>query len=162
MAIVSANDDNTTMLGYNIDDNSLDDSNTIFVNNEYEGISDGSENNPYSSLNPAISNSYDNSKIIMKEGTYKGDSNTNILINKNLTIEGEGNVIIDGENKNFFFKISPSTSLTLKNIKFIRGYTQDYTQLSVIYNDGNLTVNDCTFSNMNSIGINSNQARKEI
>jgi len=151
MSFVSANKDNTTALEYNFDDNSFSDSNTIFVNNEYEGISDGSENNPYSSLNPAISNSYDNSKIIMKEGIYKGDSNTNILINKNLTIEGEGNVIIDGENKNFFFKISPSASLTLKNIKFIRGYTQDYTQLSVIYNSGNLTLNDCTFSNMNSI-----------
>ena len=148
--VVSACDDNNTFLNSSLSENNLDD-NCIYVDGDAESGGNGSNQNPFSSLSQAIEYSNNNSRLKLKEGTYKSDLNTKLTVDKDLIIEGEGDVVVDGENKNFFFKILPSSSLTIKNIRFINGYTQDYSQLSLINNKGNLTINNCSFNNMNSV-----------
>ena len=144
ISIASAAQDNLTQLT-DIDDN------VVYVSNDGIDTGNGSQQAPYSSLKHAVANSQNNTKIILKEGIYKGLSNTKITIDKNLEIEADGSVTIDGENKNFFFRISKSSSLILKNIKFINGYTSDYSQLAVINNNGYLSIENSTFTNMNTI-----------
>ena len=162
MAFVSAIDNNTSSAGesldveYNLGDinennNSLENQ-EIYVNPLGSDDANGTFQNPVSSIHRAVDMAGNNSKIILMDGEYKGIDNTLILINKNLTIESlSNNVIINGENKYAFFKITSFSSLILNNIKFINGYTDSYSQLGVINNLGTLLVNNSSFNNMNSI-----------
>ena len=148
-AIVSANEDNQTII-----DTAQDNENIL--NDEVINVDiDANENNDAnysSSISEAVNEATNNSRIILKDGTYKGSSNTNIIIDKNVTIESPtGNAVIDGENKNAFFKIKRDSTLTLINIKLINGYTSDYNQLGVIKNEGNLIIENSSFSNMKSV-----------
>lgn len=149
MTVVSANDNNITVSS---DDNRAN-INEYYVSlngSDEEGI--GSLESPFLSINRAVDLADDNSRIILNSGTYSGNSNTNIIINKNLTIESQyGDVTINGENKNFFFKINKGSSLTLNNIRFINGYTNSFSQLGVINNQGQLFIANSSFSNMNSL-----------
>ncbi|WP_169805821.1 Ig-like domain-containing protein [Methanobrevibacter curvatus] len=78
--------------------------------------------------------------IYLNSGTFKGINNTNIIINKNVTIIGKPNAIIDCENRSYAFYVS-SGSLTLINITICNSYS------SSILNYGNLTVINCKFVN---------------
>ena len=112
----------------------------------------GSFESPYSSIRYAIDNSANNSKITLLEGIYNGELNTNLVIDKYLTIEStSNNVIVNGENKNYFFKINEGSSLVLNNIQFINGFTDSFSQLAVINNQGKLVVNNSSFNEMNDI-----------
>lgn len=148
--IVSAADDNQSVMA---DVNSMEIPDEIHVSvggNDDSG--NGSLESPYNSISHAIGVAKNNSKIVLDGGTYKGRLNTNCEINKYLTIEStSNNVIIDGENKNFFFKINKESSLILNNINFINGYTDSYKQLGVINNQGKLTINNASFNSMGSV-----------
>ena len=162
MAFVSAYDNNTRSTEvsfnseYNLGDingnnNSLENQ-EIYVDPLGSDDANGSFQNPVSSIHCAVDMARNNSKIILMDGEYKGINNTLILINKNLTIKSfSNNVIINGENKYAFFKITSDSSLILNNIKFINGYTDSYSQLGVINNLGTLLVTNSSFNNMNSI-----------
>lgn len=148
MIVVSANDDNTTSIEPNDELNI----NEIYVSPDgSDENGEGSNDSPFQSINRAINFAGNNSKIILKEGTYRGSSNTNININKYLTIETRGDVTINGESKNYFFKINKDSSLILNNVKFTNGYTDSYSQLGAINNQGKLLVNNSSFNNMDSV-----------
>lgn len=159
IAFVSAADTNTSIVEEPMDvkhnlcdiNNSLENQ-EIYVSPLGDDDANGSFQNPVSSIHHAVAMAKNNSKVILMEGEYKGANNTFILINKNLTIESfSNNVVINGENKHAFFKITPSSSLILNNIKFINGYTDSYSQLGIINNLGTLVINNSSFNNMNSI-----------
>lgn len=148
MMVVSANDDNTTFIEHNDEPNI----NELYVSpdgSDEDGI--GSNESPFQSIKHAVNTAGNNSKIILKQGTYSGSSNTNININKYLTIETLGDVTLNGEGKNYFFNINKDSSLILNNIKFTNGYTDSYSQLGIIKNQGKLLVGNSSFSNMNSL-----------
>ena len=148
MMVVSANDDNATFIEPNDELNI----NEIYVSpdgSDKEGI--GSSDSPFQSISHAVDMAGNNSKIILKDGTYIGSSNTNININKYLTIETQGDVTLNGEGKNYFFKVNKDSSLILNNIKFINGYTDSYSQLGAIKNQGKLLVNNTSFSKMDTV-----------
>ena len=150
MAIVSAEGDNLT------DETVLadvaQDTSVVYVDLNAGGNGNGSENSPFSSISEAISDANNNSRIVLKDGVYKGVSNTGLNIDKNLIIESASNgVTIDGENKYIFFSVKHSSNLVLNNIKFVNGYTNDYAQLSAINNRGNLTIVNSSFSKMNTV-----------
>ena len=117
MAFVSAYDNNTRSTEvsfdseYNLGDingnnNSLENQ-EIYVDPLGSDNANGSFQNPVSSIHCAVDMARNNSKIILMDGEYKGINNTLILINKNLTIKSfSNNVIINGENKYAFFKIT--------------------------------------------------------
>lgn len=151
MVVVSASDNNVTLM-------ENDDLDNILVYDEVYVSSDGDDmhgngsfDSPFSSIQYASSLANNNSRIILLDGVYKGESNTNIIIDKDLTIESLNDVTIDGENKNYFFKINKGSTLTLNNIKFINGYTSSYSQLGVINNQGKLLVNHSSFNSMKTI-----------
>ena len=112
----------------------------------------GSIDSPYSSISYAIGMSSNNSKIILKDGVYKGSLNTNLFVDKDVTIESYSNgVTINGEGKNYFFKIDKGSSVVLNNIKFINGLSDSYIQLGVINNQGKLLVNNSSFDSMKTV-----------
>ena len=84
--------------------------------------------------------------INIADGIYSGANNTNIVINKNLTIAGESKTgtIINGANTGNIFTIGKDISITIQNLTIINGST---TLGGAICNSqgGNLTVINSTF-----------------
>lgn len=147
LAVVSANENASMEV---LPDSVSDEIYVSPVGSDFDG--DGSFNAPYGSLKFAVDVANNNSKIVLIDGTYKGNSNTNININKDLTIESRSNgVTLDGNGENYFFNVAKGSSLVLNNIKFINGFTDSYLQLGIINNQGKLLVNNSSFSSMNSI-----------
>ena len=68
-----------------------------------------------------------------------------------MTIEAQSKATINGENKYWFFKVNPGSSLILNNINFVNGKTNSYIQLGVINNAGKLAVNNSSFNTMNTL-----------
>ena len=130
----------------------LQDNQMLYVDSTIEENGDGSEMSPFSSISLAVDSATNNSHVILKNGIYKGSSNTGIVIDKDLTIESpDGGATIDGENRNAFFKINSGCRLTLNNIRFANAYANDYIQLGAINNKGNLTITNSSFVKMNTV-----------
>lgn len=149
---VYAEDTNlTTDLG--VDNNiAISDNNNIYVNNMVNTTGEGSIDNPVSNIKDAVNIAEDSSTIYVKGGNYSTLSNSQININKNLTIESyDGVAVITGEYNNYIFNISSSSSLTLKNIKFLSTTHASTQTHSAILNYGNLTVLDSVFENSTAI-----------
>lgn len=85
-----------------------------------------------------------NGTVRIANGTYTGADNTNININKNMNIIGESQTgtIINGTNTNWIFNIQSNVTLILQNLTLTNG---NATTGGAILNQGNLTVNNCTF-----------------
>jgi len=161
LLVVSANDDNSTVIessdnqemviSDDIDD-PIQETHEYYVSADGDDlIGNGTSESPFASIGFAVSVANNNSKIIVKDGTYKGSSNTGITINKYLTIEGQSQATINGENKYAFFKINGGSSLILNNIKFINGKTDSYSQLGAINNQGNLVINNSSFNTIRTL-----------
>ena len=104
LTAVSASENATILTGeadIHVDDN---------VGND---LNDGSTNLPVKSIERAVSISENDSTIYLNDGTYFGDKNTRITIEKSLTIEGSKDTIIDGENKNYLFTITGNVKLRI-------------------------------------------------
>lgn len=126
--------------------------NNIYVDGIAGNSGDGSISNPLSNIKDAVDLAEDNSTIHVKGGIYSASSNSQININKNLTIESyDGVATITGEYNNYIFNISSSSSLTLKNIKF-SSTTHASTQThAAILNYGNLKIEDSIFENSSAV-----------
>ena len=123
-------------------------------------------NDDSSNLKDQINDAKNNEKIIIKPGTYKIH---NIQINKNITLQGNGNpqeVIIDGEKKSSIFLIrNPNVHITFKNITFINGLTDNFGG-AISIETGNVYVDNCIFINNTALdktnaGAISNYGTKE-
>ncbi|MEN6552759.1 MAG: right-handed parallel beta-helix repeat-containing protein [Methanobacterium sp.] len=86
-----------------------------------------------------------NGTIHIADGTYTGLYNTNITIDKNMTIVGQSQTktIINGEKINFIFTVNPGVTLTIQNLTLTNGTAANG---GAINNDGSLTVTNCTFT----------------
>lgn len=105
----------------------------IYVEGSNDSVGDGSSNNPYSNLKIAVnkSNSGFGDTIIIGGGKYKAsDSNTNLIISRNVSIYGakyyykDKNIedtVIDGGNYTRFFNISKGVTVNIYGITFING-----------------------------------------
>lgn len=142
--VCAVDDDNTT----------LTDSGTsqTYVPPEGNDVSsDGSKKNPYSSLNHAVNQSPNASEIHLEAGTYKGENNRNITLDKTLTIIGKSkeSAIIDCESKDRLFTMTGKSSLTLIGLTLKNGYSEESGGL--IYNTGGrITLIDCIISDCTS------------
>ena len=90
--------------------------------------------------------------LFLTPGIYnKTNEDTNITINKSLTLQGNGstnNVIIDARGQNRVFTIANNINLTFINITFINGFTTDSgAAIYNIYGDTLLTFTNCSFNN---------------
>ena len=128
------------------------DNDTIYVANNGSDANDGfSWNTPKLSIQNATGTVNANGTINIANGTYKGEKNTNIIINKNMTIIGDSQTgtIIDGENKNWIFNIASGFNVLIRDLTLKGGNATLYPHSNggAIYNIGNLTVANCTFIN---------------
>ncbi len=99
------------------------------------------------SLEEKIINAQNNDKITIEPGRY---TINNIHITKNITLHGNGDpreVIFDGQNKSSILLIrSPDVYLTVKNITFINGLTDNFGG-AISIETGHVTVDNCMFIN---------------
>ena len=128
-------------------------------------------------ISSAITNANNGDTITINPGKYQGSgNNTNILIEKNLTIKGNGpakDIIIDGQGLYRIFRIGNNINITFSNITFTNAYfngnggaiwsNNENTRMTfisciftnnrgangaAIYNKGhNLNITDSTFKN---------------
>ena len=85
----------------------------------------------------------DGGTINLNPGTYSGNNNTNITINRNVVIQGNGsvnNVTIDADLVNIIFTINEGLNVVFINITFTRGY-------AIFINGGSVTLIGCNFIN---------------
>jgi len=108
----------------------------IYVSKSGNDSNNGSRNSPVLTIAKAIElANLGSGEIIVSNGTY---FERDLTVNNNLNITGEGNVIINGENKDSIFKIFPS-NVIIKNIKIINGESFSGSG-GIFVNMGNLTL----------------------
>ena len=93
--------------------------------------------------------------INIANGQYSGENNTNIVIDKNMTIAGEsrGNTIINGTGSAQIFTIQKGINVIIKNLTFVNGTAtqnltladENITAGGAVCNFGNLTIINSTF-----------------
>ena len=86
-----------------------------------------------------------NGQINIANGQYQGIDNTQITIDKNMTINGESqqNTIINGTGTNWIFNINTGIYVTINNLTLTNATTY---YGGAIYNGGTLTVTDSNFT----------------
>jgi len=87
-----------------------------------------------------------NGVVTIADGVYSGTGNTNITINQNMTIQGQSQTgtIINGTDTNWIFTITSGVNVNILNLTFTNGIGY---RGGAIYNHGDLTVDNCTFTN---------------
>ena len=112
------------------------------------------DNGSFVALQERIDKAGDNSTVALPNDYLleNGFKETGILINKSLTIDGNGFTINANGNARIF-NIA-GAAVTLQNIKFINGQI-DGMGAAVYCKDSNLAIINCTFSNNHAIGNNS-------
>ena len=116
----------------------------IYVSPSGNDANVGDMNNPVATINKAINSTATN--IHLSEGKFTGTGNNGLTIeNKTITIVGAGidKTIID-LNGTQFMDIKSTSSVVLTNLTIINGYSN---YGGAIYNDGNLTIQNCNFKN---------------
>jgi hypothetical protein len=124
---------------------------TIYVNDT--GGSDDNDGSTWETAKKTIKNATNNVNpngiVNIANGQYNGTNNTQITIDKNMTINGESQTgtIINGTGTNWIFTVNPGINLTLNNLT-ITNATRNLG--GAIYNYGNLSVTDCSFTGNNA------------
>lgn len=89
----------------------------------------------------------DGGTVYIADGTYSGDENTNITLDKDVTFIGENQnqTILNGTDTNRLFVIENGANVSLINLTLANGYI-DESMGAAVFNLGNLTVSGCTFT----------------
>ena len=120
---------------------------TIFVN--ASGGNDLNNGSSWLYAKQSISNATGtvntNGTVNIANGYYTGTENTEIIINKNMHIQGqsETGTIINGTDTNWIFNIQPGITVTINNLTLTNGTTAEG---GAIYNQGTLTVTNTSFT----------------
>ena len=112
-----------------------------------DSLGDGSTNNPYKSIGYVIDHTSNDSEIYLDEGTYTGEGNRNITLDKSVTLIGKSkeSTVIDCEHSSRLFTINSTSKLTLINLTLKNGNVTGNGGL--INNEGGeITIKDCILS----------------
>lgn len=94
--------------------------------------------------------------LYLSDGIYSGENNTNITLDKNMTIIGNSkeNTIIDGQGVNKFFNIPTGTgySLTLINLTLKNGFSVSNNG-TISNNGGTISIENCVFNNNSGYSV---------
>jgi hypothetical protein len=129
-------------------------SDTIYVNNatgndSWDGQSatwiSGTKTGPKLSIKNATGTVNQGGTVKIAKGIYKGENNTGITIDRNMTIIGQSRTgtVIDAQGKDKFHIIISGINVTILNLTFKNGTSSVGGAIS---NKGNLTVNNCNFT----------------
>lgn len=122
-------------------------SSTVYVNTTgNDTIGNGSSENPYLTIQKGIDSLDLNGTIHLADGTYKDIGNTNLTINKNMTIIGQSKAgtIIDGQGQGSIFTINHGITVTFKNLTLSNASTNK--NGGAINNNGTVTASNCNFN----------------
>ncbi|MDO5849880.1 MAG: right-handed parallel beta-helix repeat-containing protein [Methanobacteriaceae archaeon] len=123
--------------------------NMIYVSNYgNDELGDGSINSPYASLSKAINKS-ENGSIICLNGSFSGEKNINLIIDKNLSIISFNLAYINGDSTSRIFNVLEGNVLSISNLSFSSSDVSnlDNSNGGAIYSEGILIVNNCEFNN---------------
>ena len=123
--------------------------NMIHVSNHgNDELGDGSINSPYVSLSQAINKSQ-NGSIICLNGSFSGEKNTNLIIDKDLSIISLDLTYINGGSTSRIFNVLEGNTLSISNLSFLSSDVSnlDNSNGGAIYSEGNLIINTCEFNN---------------
>lgn len=122
----------------------------IYVSDEGSDIAgDGSESNPYSTIAYALSKSFNHAVINVIKGTF---IESNLIIDKNITISAVNSVVINANNQQLF-TIASNGTLTVNGIAFKNGFDVDGG--SLFKNNGSLFIYNSVISDSASYYDNS-------
>lgn len=144
----------TFIVFFNVNAISADQS-IIYVNSSHGN--DNWDGNSWATAKLSIKNAVgtvtNGGTVNIANGLYQGENNTNIAINKNITIKGQNqaSTIINGTNSARVFQIQSGVNVTIYNLTVVNGYSSG--SGGAIYTIGNLSVENCTF-NDNIASIN--------
>ncbi|WP_458454515.1 right-handed parallel beta-helix repeat-containing protein [Methanobrevibacter sp.] len=125
----------------------------IYVSPTGDDNNDGDKDTPVASLQHAVELAA-KGQIVILEGTYKtGDLG---IISDDLTITGEGKVIIDADNNNKILYVGQEAKVVLKNLIMINGFSPEESG-ALLGNSNELTLINCTLAN-SSAGENNGGA----
>lgn len=125
----------------------------------YDGTSpvyEGGTKGPKQTISDALTVCVSEGTLHIAAGTYKGDSNRNLIIKINLNIlgSGESNTTIDAENDGLIFWIKPGFSVNITNLNLTNGKasgtvsdSDDGDNGGGIYNEGVLNLENCYLYN---------------
>ena len=119
---------------------------TVYVNTTGgNDANTGTIDSPYQTIQKGIGSVDENGTVTIADGTYTGTGNTNITINKNVTITGQSQTgtIINGTDINWIFIITSGVNVTIRNLTFTNGIAFNG---GAILNHGILSISDCTFT----------------
>lgn len=147
---VAASDVNDTVIANDEANALIGDTADVVVEspNDAEIVADA-DNGTFTALQNKINNASAGDVITLdRDYTYdEGFSTSGIIINKDLTINGNGHTL-NGLSKsrifNVIFGVLKNNNVVLNNIKFVNGNTKLYG--GAIFNYANLTVNNCVFT----------------
>ena len=118
---------------------------------------DGSKNNPFNTINHAITAALDKSiniTIHIMDGTYLGTGNVNLKYSRiavlNLIGENYGKTIIDGQDNDYFFYFDKGLDVDITNLTFTNGKAGNINWNKGIIYGSSLTMNDCIIKNSTS------------
>ena len=118
---------------------------------------DGSKNNPFNTINHAITAGLDKSiniTIHIMDGTYLGTGNVNLKYSRiavlNLIGENYGKTIIDGQDNDYFFYFDKGLDVSLTNLTFTNGKATNFNWNWGIIYGSLLSMNDCIIKNSTS------------
>ncbi|OPY24930.1 MAG: Copper resistance protein CopC [Methanobacterium sp. PtaU1.Bin097] len=119
---------------------------SIYVSNDGDDYyGDGSKNNPYKTLQKAVSVALNGNKIYLFAGNYTGYYNTGLYINKYLTFNSfNGGVSLYRHSNLNLFNITEFGQLNLNNLNI---YSEMSYNALLINNNGVLVLDDCTVAN---------------
>ncbi|WP_295596693.1 hypothetical protein [uncultured Methanobrevibacter sp.] len=123
------------------------DTDVLSVSNEYK-LSNGVDSGTFDELQKKINNASEGSTIeFFNNYTYDDTFEAKgIMINKSLTIEGNG-FTIDGANKARIFFIDATNNITLNNIVFKNAISPEGSAILFNKSIENLTISNSVFSN---------------
>ena len=115
---------------------------------------DGSKNNPFNTIDHAITAALDKSiniTIHIMDGTYLGTGNVNLKYSRiavlNLIGENYGKTIIDGQDNDYFFYFDKGLDVAITNLTFTNGKAGNINWNRGIIYGSSLTMNDCIIKN---------------
>ena len=125
------------------------------------GYGDGSYESPYQTLDFTINKALNGNTIYLLDGTYSYSANSNLVINKNLTIVGLETAVMSRDNARNIFRIQSWGSLTIKNITFTV-LSQGYGDSLFVVNGGKLAIENSKFENIESASIINGEGVVEV
>ncbi|WP_321423205.1 PKD domain-containing protein [uncultured Methanobacterium sp.] len=123
---------------------------SVFLNDAYVSTTgndvtgNGSEGNPYATIQKAMENVVSGGTVHLLAGIYTGTGNYVLTISKNVNFVGAdpATTIIDAAGLGSIFTINSGVTVSIVNLTFENGKVN-----SAIYNNGNLNLSNCTFTN---------------